>query len=48
MSWLNSQTKEDSWTAWSSAMVELPSIVEVQKRQNVAQYVLEVKIIKVA
>ena len=28
-------------------MVELPSIVEVQKRQNVAQYVLEVKIIKV-
>ena len=29
-------------------MVKLPSIVEVQKRQNVAQYVLEVKIIKVA
>ena len=29
-------------------MVELPSVVEVQKRENVAQYVLEVKIIKVA
>ena len=29
-------------------MVKLPSVVEVQKRENVAQYVLEVKIIKVA
>ena len=29
-------------------MIELPSVVEVQKRENVAQYVLEVKIIKVA
>ena len=29
-------------------MVELPSVVQVQKRENVAQYVLEVKIIKVA
>ena len=29
-------------------MVELPSVVEVHKRENVAQYVLEVKIVKVA
>ena len=29
-------------------MVELPSVVEVQKRENVVQYDLEVKIIKVA
>ena len=36
--WLNSKTREDSETFWSSAMVKLPSIVEVYKRQNIAQF----------
>ena len=31
--------KSNSLTAWSSAMVELPSILEVHKRQNVAKFV---------
>lgn len=39
LSWLNSQAREDSETAWSSAMVKLPLIVEVHKLQNLAQLV---------
>ena len=48
LSWLNSQAREDSETAWSNVMVELPSIVEVYKRQYVAEFVEEVKMINIA
>ena len=48
LSWLNSQAREDSETAWSNVMVELPSIVEVHKRQYVAEFVEEVKMINIA
>ena len=36
---LNSETREENLTAWNSAKAEVPSIVEVYKRQNVAQFV---------